>query len=188
MLGPAGSDNRGRSTWRCLCDCGKEKVIAGIAFCYSTSKTKSCGCKHKEICVARGNLAVKRKQLLRGRVIPGAPFRELLGAYKANAKKRGFCWELTDEDFRRITQSPCFYTNRIPASIMKACSGEVYIYNGVDRLDNSQGYTLENSVACCGVVNKMKMDLPLEEFLHLCRVISRNEAKRRKGIQQISMF
>ena len=188
VLGPAGSSERGESLWRCRCDCGNDKVFVGIAICYKRSKIKSCGCMYKEVCQERGRLAVKRKQLLQGRAIPGAAFRGLLSGYKANAKKRGMDWRLSDEDFRRMTQSPCFYTGRYPSNISKAASGEIYVYNGIDRLDNSKGYTLENSVPCCAVVNKMKMDLPFDEFMYLCRVIVRHEQKRRKGIEQFRMF
>lgn len=35
-------NKRGQSTWLCLCDCGKRKVLRGTAI--SRGRTKSCGC------------------------------------------------------------------------------------------------------------------------------------------------
>lgn len=34
-----------------------------------------------------------------------------------------------------------------------------YIYNGLDRKDNSTGYTLENVVPCCKMCNNSKKNL-----------------------------
>lgn len=36
----------GNATWKCLCDCGNEKVIAGK--CLRSGDTKSCGCLQLE--------------------------------------------------------------------------------------------------------------------------------------------
>lgn len=38
----SGSDAKGRATWRCLCDCGREKVAA--SYLIKTGATRSCGC------------------------------------------------------------------------------------------------------------------------------------------------
>jgi hypothetical protein len=61
----------------------------------------------------------------------------------------------------------------MPSTKKTARSGEVYIYNGIDRVDSNIGYTLENCVPCCEAVNRMKMDLSKEEFIELCREISK---------------
>ena len=54
-------------------------------------------------------------------------------------------------------------------------SGEQYTYNGIDRVDNSKGYTEENCVPCCADIDAMKMDLPKKRFLELCtKVVERN--------------
>lgn len=39
---------RRRSYWKCLCDCGNIVVLRKDKFAYSYSKTKSCGCWHRE--------------------------------------------------------------------------------------------------------------------------------------------
>ena len=40
-----------------------------------------------------------------------------------------------------------------------------YIYNGIDRLDNSVGYTKENCVPCYKMCNYAKNKFTMEEFL-----------------------
>ena len=37
-----------RTYWKCKCDCGKIVVLRKDEFIYSYSKTKSCGCWHRE--------------------------------------------------------------------------------------------------------------------------------------------
>ena len=39
---------RRRSYWKCKCDCGNIIVLRKDEFIYPYSKTKSCGCWHKE--------------------------------------------------------------------------------------------------------------------------------------------
>jgi hypothetical protein len=45
--------------------------------------------------------------------------------------------------------------------------------NGIDRVNNSDGYTIENCKSCCGHCNLMKATLPLEEFLSQCHLINK---------------
>ena len=38
------------------------------------------------------------------------------------------------------------------------------LYNGIDRLDNSEGYNTHNTVPCCKIYNGAKTDLSLDEW------------------------
>ena len=40
-----------------------------------------------------------------------------------------------------------------------------YTYNGIDRVDNTRGYTLDNVVPCCFKCNRAKDTMTKEEFL-----------------------
>lgn len=40
-----------------------------------------------------------------------------------------------------------------------------FVYNGIDRIDSSHGYTKDNIVTCCKICNKMKMDMSLDNFI-----------------------
>lgn len=41
------TDQRGKTYWRCLCDCGRETIILGYNL--SNGHTTSCGCKHRTL-------------------------------------------------------------------------------------------------------------------------------------------
>lgn len=47
-----------------------------------------------------------------------------------------------------------------------------YWYNGVDRVDNTKGYTLENCVTCCAEANYAKRALSYADFIKLCEDIT----------------
>lgn len=49
--------------------------------------------------------------------------------------------------------------------------------NGIDRVDNTQGYTLANAVPCCKRCNQLKSDMQLKEFLsQIERILSHTRA------------
>lgn len=39
-----------------------------------------------------------------------------------------------------------------------------FTYNGIDRLNNDEGYTVENTVTCCSVCNRAKHTMGFEAF------------------------
>lgn len=47
----AGSNAKGNSLWKCLCDCGKETVVVGYTL--TGNRSHSCGCLHHEKLAAR---------------------------------------------------------------------------------------------------------------------------------------
>ena len=40
-----------------------------------------------------------------------------------------------------------------------------YIYNGIDRIDNNKGYTMDNVVPCCEICNNAKKNLSKVKFI-----------------------
>lgn len=71
--------------------------------------------------------------------------------YKKNAKKRNLEFLLTKNQFYNLTAQPCCYC------------GDLQGHNGIDRVDSSKGYTVDNCVSCCSRCNIMKMDLNKDE-------------------------
>ena len=71
--------------------------------------------------------------------------------YKRASSRRGYSFELTFDDYKTIIEKPCYLCGTINAV-------------GIDRMDNSIGYTLENSRPCCEMCNRMKWAFGLEEF------------------------
>jgi hypothetical protein len=153
--------------WKCRCLCGTIKTVKG--FPLRNGHSRSCGCLYRE-----EKTSYERRENLSKE---GTAFRRLLSVYKNSAKRRCIPWKLTEERFRNLTQSPCYYTNIEPASVIRSKFGEEYIYNGIDRLDSSKGYTDENCVPCCTEVNMMKRDLTREQFIELCKLIAKRFSK-----------
>jgi hypothetical protein len=87
----------------------------------------------------------------------------LFGRYKSQAKSRGYSFELEKEEFKTLTVSNCHYCGQTPKSVAKSFSSS-YVYNGVDRKNNTQGYHTYNVVSCCDVCNRAKRDLSYEDF------------------------
>jgi hypothetical protein len=72
--------------------------------------------------------------------------------YKRGAKDRDLVFEITIEDINNFWQKPCDYC------------GDTIEKVGLDRVDNTKGYFLENLVPCCKKCNYMKTNMTLREF------------------------
>ncbi len=87
--------------------------------------------------------------------------------YKCVAKRRGYSFRLTKPEFFKLTKMKCHYCGRRPRQLMqKARRSGKYIYNGIDRKSSKRGYTIKNSLPCCGKCNMMKGRLRYREFLN----------------------
>ncbi len=112
------------------------------------------------------------------RLPPGVAMRNsILTHYKYQAKKRGLEWALTEERFDKLVHFPCHYCGRTytgcasgavrfsdQGHILSKHNGD-FLYNGIDRLDNKVGYTVENTVSCCKICNRAKKDMPPDKFV-----------------------
>jgi hypothetical protein len=164
-LGPAGG-RRGGSHDRyceCRCDCGTDVVV--LLGNIKSGATKSCGCLRKELVAAFG-----RSRPRPGK--PGTAFRKFLREYKQGAESRKLCFDLSDEQVRALSQLPCFFCGVGPYREVISSAGERFICNGIDRLDPTVGYTVENCVSCCSPCNHMKMTLNYRDFISQCRKIA----------------
>lgn len=91
------------------------------------------------------------------------------------AQKRNLTWELTDTQFNNLIHNECHYCGRSPSTTRKArrMNGDL-TYNGVDRIDNKSGYTLENVVTCCKICNRAKSDMSYTEFMEWIQCLIKN--------------
>ena len=139
-----GSDKQAKATWLCECDCGNKKVVAG--YLLRRGNTTSCGC-------------------LRKRPKGVAAFNRALRNMQRNAKTRGHKWQLSKEQVAHLTKQACHYCGTKPSQVCsdKTCDGS-YIYNGIDRVDNERGYTIDNVVTCCRTCNHAKSTMTVEQF------------------------
>ena len=75
--------------------------------------------------------------------------------YQSRAKKRNLCFELSKEHFNRIKSEICYLCGKINTMNHK---------NGIDRVNCSLGYTIENCKPCCGGCNYMKLNFELDSW------------------------
>ena len=66
--------------------------------------------------------------------------------YAKGATARNLTFQLTETEFSEIVKHPCYLCGLSDK-------------NGIDRVDNSKGYVVENCKSCCGHCNLMKKDL-----------------------------
>lgn len=146
--------------WECLCDCGNIKNIRYRSLIEKTSQ--SCGCLQKE----RVQQATRKKP-------KESNMNRLFISYKNNANKRNIKFLLNKEQFIYLISQNCYYCNIAPFKIWnsldKDCTDEwqkecLIIYNGIDRINNKNGYTIKNSVPCCYICNSSKSNRELIEF------------------------
>jgi hypothetical protein len=81
------------------------------------------------------------------------PLQARIRFYRNNAKRRGIEYDLDPLLFEDLSTDRCFY-----------CHADPEPFNGVDRVDNTKGYTENNVVSCCKTCNLAKKELTREEF------------------------
>ena len=146
--------NRWGHFFKFKCDCGNEK-IAPVSHVFH-GKTCSCGCLRKNSLLA--SVRITRKEY------GHSTLNMLFTNAKANAERRKKEFNLSFGDYSRIIQSSCFYCGEIPHEYKaKHYYGSVFI-NGIDRIDSSIGYVIDNVVACCKTCNAAKGELTQEQF------------------------
>lgn len=134
------------ATWECLCDCGTITICTGNQL--RTGRKKSCGCLKSD------------------KALPGTEriFNDIYRSYKKHAFERNLSFDLTPEQFYTLTQGVCAYCGSTP-SMIRTIRDRHFVYNGVDRVDNSKGYSVENCVSCCEMCNWSKREKSVSEFL-----------------------
>jgi len=88
--------------------------------------------------------------------------------YRFNAKKRGYEFHLTYGEFAALIEMPCHYCGH--KSIMTL--------NGIDRVNNRLGYTVDNTVPCCTNCNLMKRDQVEAQYISHCLAVVRYQAQK----------
>jgi len=142
----------GRTKYLCRCDCGNEKCV--LDYNLKNNHTTSCGC-------VRGKKRGEQLKIERGL----ASKHLLYTKYKYSALRRNIEFDLEFDYFIELTSNVCHYCGALPnRSIAHTRSNGDYIYNGIDRKDNTKGYIINNVYSCCFICNRAKGDLSYEEY------------------------
>jgi hypothetical protein len=84
----------------------------------------------------------------------------LFKRYQNNAKNRSISFEITFEQFCAFWGRPCRYCGSLIETI------------GLDRMDNSRGYSLGNLFPCCYRCNQWTRAIPLGDFVQHAKKIA----------------
>lgn len=88
--------------------------------------------------------------------------KNLMRLYIKSAEKRNLVFDISEELFIELIHDDCFYCGQ--TAFEKR--------NGIDRIDNTIGYSKDNLVPCCFKCNQMKGKLQLNEFLsHIVKIL-----------------
>jgi len=148
-------DKNNKIRWKCKCECSKEKIVRSSYLL--NGDTKSCGCLKPQ---------AKTKE--------DKYFVSLYNRYKKQAEKRKYKFELTFIKFKKLLHKHCHYCNDVFSNTYKLQSGKTILYNGIDRVDNTLGYTTKNCVSCCCKCNRAKMNMTYNEFIEMTVKIYKN--------------
>lgn len=148
-------DKNNKVRWKCKCDCGKYKIVRSSYLL--NGDTKSCGC-------------LKPKALNK----EDKYYISLYNRYEKQAKKRNYTFNLSFNEFKKLIHRHCYYCNNILSNTYNLSNGKTILYNGIDRLDNNLGYSIENCVPCCCKCNRAKMNMSYKEFIEMIIKIYKN--------------
>ena len=92
----------------------------------------------------------------------------LYSNYLRSAKRRNIEFSLTREQFFNLVFLKCHYCEIPPFNTTKTINkngAEHFLYNGIDRMNDKEGYTVKNSVPCCKQCNLAKNTQTYENFI-----------------------
>lgn len=136
----------GSILWKCKCECGNHTLLPTSRL--RSGAIVSCGCYTKRK-VPIGYSAKKNT----------------FAVYKRCAKKRNINFDINFDKFIEIISQNCAYCGAKSSNVSKNPRGHGdFTYTGLDRVDNSKGYTTINATPCCKICNTAKSTMTVSEF------------------------
>lgn len=129
--------------YECICECGQIVI------------TQTRGAKPYVKCCknCRPKIVSWRKGIFNEKV---DKFSTLRHRYKKGATDRNLTFNLSREQFEDLIIKPCYYCGSCCESKQMYNKREMVYYTGIDRVDNSIGYEINNCVPCCKICNILK--------------------------------
>lgn len=160
------SADRGPVRFGCLCECGKRTTVNFQRLRPRTNV--SCGC-------AMGGC---------NRLPPTvSAFNSLIYRYKYGSRLKKRAFRISRRQCVFLFQSNCHWCGSNPSGILlNPRANGAYIYNGIDRIDNSRGYIIGNVVSCCAICNRLKGSLTVADWNriqdHMANIVTHRAKKR----------
>jgi hypothetical protein len=147
------------SRWLCECKCGTQRTVKSQGL--RSGRSTSCGCNQE----CKKKLRKPNHIRLKTTIYNG---------YRHVAKARGLEFLLSKEQVDYLTTQSCKYCGISPRTVCDVLKSSIYDsdkfrWNGIDRIDNTRGYTIDNAVPCCTQCNRAKLDQTYEQFMEWAR-------------------
>lgn len=151
------------------CECGRKKEVQLNNV--TNGRSTCCGFDPCRIPPNKNNRSIE------------TTYNALFYAYKKGAIDRGYSFELDINQFKNFLHKNCFYCGDEPKSVYRILNSKTkevragipIIYNGIDRINNLIGYTIDNSITCCETCNRMKTSHDYDFFLnHIKKIFTKN--------------
>ena len=128
-------------------------------------ENRLCGGRCEECHKASKRRAWKNEHPIKN--MPGdVARRHLWKKYLESAKQRGIEMAITFEYATKLFQMDCHYCDDSPKTIHQRPGMTTgYVHNGIDRLHNHMGYTIENCVPCCRSCNFIKRNTAIDVWM-----------------------
>jgi len=142
-------DSKRFAVWLFKCDCGGhvEHSSRYVKYRSKVGQRLHCGCSPTNKKSDYG----ARNKIIRG--------------YIESARNRGLVFELTEDQMINLFAGNCAYCGREPSQVSRSGVKLMpFVYNGIDRVDNSLGYLPSNVVSCCKWCNYAKLKMGDAEF------------------------
>lgn len=144
------------TTKRVCVQCGKDFESFKTRYGKESMRCTMCN-------ISQAKQDVKRKDRIRNyKEENGKNLNKYFNDYVKGASKRGYQMELVFDRFSELVLGECHYCGH-------KTNGEV---NGIDRVDNSIGYSSENCVTACWKCNRIKHTYSREFFIEKCKIIA----------------
>jgi len=151
-----------------VCDCGTK--VGPKMMCNLVGSRKQQSCRACKMTALYESNRTQDDSVTKTKVFYG---------YVHSAKRRGYSWELTKEQFYDMVVKPCAFCAYQGTSVLRPPQAQPwassFYYTGLDRVDNKQGYLLNNVQPCCKICNRAKSNLGLDAFLQWIKRIKDNE-------------
>jgi len=147
----------GHMVYRFRCDCGKEFEDT------AHNSRQSCGCLYREA------------RLHRRHPDHSIAFNRLWHQYRHSKSGMSYQFTLSKDQFKTLVSRECYYCGQQPKTRVYKSPRRRPVeaqFNGIDRLDSTNGYTEENTVPCCTTCNAAKSNRTQSEFLEWARRIA----------------
>ena len=150
-----------RKRYNVVCACGKEFITTGTGLRRNkVTECSSCACQR------RPQSTQQQTQIER-------MFRKVI---VDRCTATNISYAITPEEYIKTATKPCHYCGAAPSNTSNYLTrhGETAIpVNGIDRVDSTTGYTLNNIVPCCAICNIMKSTLSIQDFIkHVQQIVT----------------